>query len=51
MSFIISVLEFLFSQVLLHGYSKIERDWLNRVQYSGQEVAEKSAIMGALTLY
>ena len=29
----------------------MKRDWLNRVQYSGQEVAEKSAIMGALTLY
>ena len=30
---------------------KLKRDWINRVQHSGEAVAEKSAIMGALTLY
>ena len=52
MSFIISVLGVLiFAGLTAWDTQKLKRDWLNRVQYSGQEVAEKSAIMGALTLY
>ena len=52
MSFIISILGVLIFEVLTAwDTQKLKRDWLNRVQYSGQEIAEKSAIMGALTLY
>ena len=52
MSFIISVLGVLiFAGLTAWDTQKLKRDWLNRVQHSGQEVAEKSAIMGALTLY
>ncbi|MED5436601.1 MAG: Bax inhibitor-1/YccA family protein [Pseudomonadota bacterium] len=52
MSFIISVLGVLiFAGLTAWDTQKLKRDWLHRVQHSGQEVAEKSAIMGALTLY
>ena len=52
MSFIISILGVLiFAGLTAWDTQKLKRDWLNRVQYSGQEIAEKSAIMGALTLY
>ena len=52
MSFIISVLGVLiFAGLTAWDTQKIKRDWLNRVQYSGAEAAEKSAIMGSLTLY
>ena len=52
LSFLISVLGVLiFAGLTAWDTQKLKRDWLNRVQYSGQEVAEKSAIMGALTLY
>jgi len=52
MSFIINVLGVLiFAGLTAWDTQKLKRDWLHRVQHSGQEVAEKSAIMGALTLY
>jgi FtsH-binding integral membrane protein len=52
MSFIISILGVLiFAGLTAWDTQKIKRDWLNRVQYSGAEAAEKSAIMGSLTLY
>ena len=50
--FVINVLGVLiFAGLTAWDTQKIKREWLNMVQYSGQEVAEKSAIMGALTLY
>ncbi len=50
--FVINVLGVLiFAGLTAWDTQKIKREWLNMVRYSGQEVAEKSAIMGALTLY
>ena len=52
MSFLISIFGVLiFSGLTAWDTQKIKRDWLNRVQYSSAEAAEKSAIMGSLTLY
>jgi len=52
MSFLISIFGVLiFSGLTAWDTHKIQRDWLNRVQYSSAEAAEKSAIMGSLTLY
>jgi hypothetical protein len=52
MSFLISIFGVLiFSGLTAWDTQKIKRDWLHRVQYSSAEAAEKSAIMGSLTLY
>ena len=50
--FIVSVLGvIIFAGLTAWDTQKLKRDWINRVQHSGEVVAEKSAIMGALTLY
>ena len=50
--FIVSVLGvIIFAGLTAWDTQKLKRDWINRVQHSGEAVAEKSAIMGALTLY
>ena len=52
LSFLISIFGVLiFAGLTAWDTQKIKREWLNRVQYSGAVAAEKSAIMGALTLY
>jgi len=50
--FIVSVLGvIIFAGLTAWDTQKLKRDWINRVQHSGEVVAEKSAIMGALRLY
>ena len=50
--FIVSVLGvIIFAGLTAWDTQKLKRDWINRVQHSGEAVAEKSAIMGALRLY
>ena len=46
MSFIISVLGVLiFAGLTAWDTQKLKRDWLNRVQYSGQEVARNRRVL------
>jgi FtsH-binding integral membrane protein len=52
LSFLINIFGVLiFAGLTAWDTQKIKRDWLNRVQYGSSEAAEKSAIMGSLTLY